>query len=127
MPLDFHGLDLTHPVNRIPAGRVAMAENVRAYGQGQFELRNALSGPIVVDSSPIVLDSSVQSLARMNDTTPAGPEIGYVLISEDAAGKLYADDTAVASGFSGDPVSITPFRPNTSVQPWAYIADDSTG
>lgn len=125
MPLDFHGLDLTHPVNRIPAGRVAMAENVRAYGQGQFELRNALSGPIVVDSSPIVLDSSVQSLARMNDTTPAGPEIGYVLISEDAAGKLYADDTAVASGFSGDPVSITPFRPNTSVQPWAYIADDS--
>ena len=97
MPLDFHGLDLTHPVNRIPAGRVAMAENVRAYGQGQFELRNALSGPIVVDSSPIVLDSSVQSLARMNDTTPAGPEIGYVLISEDAAGKLYADDTAVAS------------------------------
>ena len=46
MPLDFHGLDLTHPVNRIPAGRVAMAENVRAYGQGQFELRNALSIPV---------------------------------------------------------------------------------
>ena len=123
---NFIGLDLTSPPNRIPAGRVAMAQNVRAYGQGQFELRNALSGAIQVDSSgAIVLDSSVQSIERMNDTTPAGPASGYVLISADSAGNLYVNDSTVGTGFSGNPVSIIPFRPNTSVQPWAYIADSS--
>lgn len=122
---NFIGLDITSPPNRVPPGRVLMAENVRAYGDGQLELRNQLSSPIVLDSSAIVLDSSVQSVARMNDTTPAGPADGYVLISADTGGRLYVNDSSVGSGFSGNPVSITPFRPNASVQPWAYIGDDS--
>jgi len=124
-PDDFHGMDLTSPVNRIPPGRAALAVNTRAYGQGQFNLRNPLTGAIVVDSSPIVLDSSVQSICRMNDTTPAGPPSGYVLISADAAGNIYANDEIVSTGHTGNPVSIIPFRPNTSVQPWAYIGDDA--
>ena len=124
-PDNFIGLDLTSPPNRIPAGRVSMAENVRGYGEGQFEIRTALSPTIVVDSSTIQLDSSVQSICRMNDTTPAGPADGFVLITVDKAGNLYANDTIVATGLSGNPVSITPFRPNASVQPWAYIADSS--
>ena len=123
---NFIGLDLTSPPNRVPAGRVLMAANVRAYGQGQFEMRTELSSPISVDSSaPIILDSSVQSLIRMNDTTPTGPPDGYVLISGDSAGNLYVNDSAIGSGFSGNPFSQVPFRPNTSVKPWDYIADNS--
>ena len=123
---NFLGLDLTSPPNRVPAGRVLMAANVRAYGEGQFELRNQLSAPISVDGSPpIVLDSSVQSLIRMNDTTPTGPPDGYVLISGDSAGNLYLNDSAIGSGFSTNPFSQVPFRPNTSVKPWDYIADNS--
>src|ERR1700761_4613994 len=110
---NFHGMDLTSPANRIPAGRTAIATNVRAYGQGQINLRNPLSAPI------ITIDSTVQSLTRMNDTTPAGPVSGYVLISASLSGKLFANSATVASGLSGDPVSIIPFRPNASVQPWA--------
>jgi hypothetical protein len=118
-PDNFIGLDLTSPPNRVPAGRTLMASNVRAYGQGQVELRNQLGDPI------ITIDSSVQSLQRMNDTTPAGPESGFVYISEDVGGGLYVDEETVAVGLSGNPVSIIPFRPNASVQPWAYIGDDS--
>lgn len=117
-PDAFHGLDLTSPINRIPGGRVAMAANVRGYGEGRFQLRNVLGDPI------LTLDSSVQSVARMNDTTPAGPGSGYVIISASSSGKIYANATPEATGLTGNPVSIVPFRPNTSVQPWAYIGDD---
>lgn len=118
-PDNFRGIDLISPINRTPAGRVLMAENVRAYLKGGFKLRNALSAPL------ITIDSTVQSLARMNDTTPAGPGSGYVLLSASAAGDVYANAIKVASGMSGDPVSMVPFRPNTSVQPWMYIGDNA--
>ena len=118
-PDNFRGMDLTSPVNRIEPGKAAVAVNARAYGQGQFSLRNQLSEPILTNAS------AVQSLARMNDTTPAGPVSGFVLISSDVDGNLYAGGTIIGTGFSGNPISIVPFRPNTSVQPWAYIADNS--
>ncbi|MDD1750736.1 MAG: hypothetical protein LUO89_12790, partial [Methanothrix sp.] len=118
-PDNYKGLDVTSPINRVPPGRVAWAENIRAYLSGGFKLRNLLSDPI------ITIDSSVQSLMRMNDTTPAGPPSGYVLISASESGHVFANDSSVASGLSGNPVSIVPFRPNTSVQPWAYIGDDA--
>jgi hypothetical protein len=118
-PDDFKGLDLTSPINRVPPGRVTMAENVRAYLNGGFKPRHPLSDPI------ITIDSSVQSLARMNDTTPAGPVSGYVIISDSAKGHLYADASISATGLTGNPVSLIPFRPNTSVQPWMYVGDDA--
>src|SRR5665213_1800214 len=124
-PDNFRGMNIAAPVNRLGPGEVAVAVNTRGYGEGQFELRNQLSNPIVIDSSSIILDSSVQSICRMNDTTPAGPADGFVLISVDAAGNLYANDTIIAVGLSGDPESIIPFRPNASVQPWAYVFDSS--
>ena len=118
-PDSLRGMDITSPVNRISTGLVALAQNVRSYLQGGFKLRNVLSAPI------ITLDSSVVSLARMNDTTPAGPPSGYVILSATSDGKIYANATAVATGLSGNPVSMVPFRPNTSVQPWEYIGDDA--
>ncbi|MHB1952126.1 MAG: hypothetical protein ACYCOU_00135 [Sulfobacillus sp.] len=121
---DFAGIDLTSPLNRIPPGHGAMAQNVRSYIAGGFTLRNGLGPPI------ITVDSSVNSLARMNDTTPAGPTEGYCLIISTDSGSVFVypspgDSGPVATGLSGDPVSIVPFRPNTSVQPWAYIGDDA--
>ena len=118
-PDDFKGIDLTSPINRLGAGKAAMAANVRAYLSGGFKLRNLLSAPI------LTLDSSVQSLVRMNDTTPAGPSSGYVLISGDEAGRIYANDSSVGSGFSSNPVSIIKSRPDQSPEPWAYVGDNS--
>jgi hypothetical protein len=118
-PDSFKGINLTSPLNRIPGGRVAMAENVRAYVEGGFTLRNGLTDAI------LTLDSSINSLARMNDTTPAGPLDGFVRVIGTDSGSMYVESSKVASGLSGNPVSIVPFRPNTSVQPWAYIGDDA--
>jgi len=118
---NFKGMDLTSPLNRIPAGKVALAQNVRAYTEGGFTLRNGLGAPV------ITVDSSINSLCRMNDTTPTGPESGFCYILGTKSGKIYVDSTSVASGLSTSPVSIVPFRPNKSVKPWGYIADSSQG
>lgn len=118
-PDNLSGIDLTSPLNRMPSGRVSVAENIRAYLRGGFQLRKVLSAPL------ITIDSTVQSLARLNDTTPAGPPSGYILLSASASGRLFANSASVASGLSGNPVSMVPFRPNTSVQPWEYIGDDA--
>lgn len=115
----FSGIDLTSPVNRIPAGKAALAVNVRSYVEGGFALRNGLGAPIVT------VDSSVNSLCRMNDTTPAGPPGGYCLVIGTDSGVMYVGPDIVATGLSGNPLSIVPFRPNSSVRPWAYVGDDA--
>jgi len=95
---------------------------MRAYTEGGVQIRTGLSSPIVI------VDSSVNSLVRMNDTTPAGPEDGFCLVIATDSGSLFvfpADSSPVAIGLSGNPVSLIPFRPNTSVQPWCYVADSS--
>src|SRR4029077_16942833 len=85
--------------------------------RGAFGLRAPLSDAI------FTLSAAVRSIERLNDTTPAGPVSGYAIISGDADGNLYCDGTQIAVGLSGNPVSMIPFRPNASVQPWMYIGD----
>ena len=114
---EFRGLDLTSPLNRIKEGFAAVAVNVRRYLVGGFMLRTPLTDAL------FSLSAAVQSIARVNDTTSLGPPSGYTLISVDANGNLYNGESSVAEGLSGNPVSIAPFQPNQSVQPWAYIGD----
>lgn len=118
----FGGLDLTNPVNRI-AGKVALAVNVRAYFSSGFTLRSLLTDAI------LTVANAIQTIARLNDSTPAGPGGGFTYIVKDSGGNLYSGTmgalTASATGLSGNPVSVVTFRPNTSVQPWAYIADSA--
>ena len=121
-PDNFSGNDFTSPLNRVPPGKAILAINARAYIEGGFMLRNGLSDAI------ITVDSSVNTIQRMNDTTPAGPAQGYCTIVATDSGALYVNPASlnpVVTGQSGNPVSIVPFRPNTSVQPWGYVGDDA--
>ena len=123
MALPFRGLDLTSPPNRLLAGFCAVAQNVRSYGKGMFNLRNLLTGPLYT------LAAAVHSLRRLNDITPNGPPSGFSIIN--GAGTVVSAWNStigidnVASGLSGNPVSMVPFRPNSSVQPWMYVADSA--
>ncbi len=121
-PDNFGGMSIADPPNRIAPGHVALAVNVRSYGSGQFNLRNSLTDPI------LTLDAPVQSIARLNDTTPAGLVVspsGFILLGATTSGNISANAVSVSSGHTGNPVSMVPFRPNTSVQPWMYIGDDA--
>lgn len=113
------GMNLVKPADLLAEGEYAYLQNVRGYLEDRITGRNTQSAPIVT------IDSTVQSIARLNDTTPAGPVSGFVLISGSAGGDIFANSTPVVTGLSGNPVSIVPFRPNTSVQPWAYVGDSA--
>lgn len=91
---------------------------MRAYFVGGFQLRNLLTNAI------LVVSGVVNTLSRLNDSTPAGPASGFSIVI--AAGtSLFSNTILVGTGFSGNPVSMVPFRPNTSVQPWEYVADSA--
>lgn len=112
----FRGNDFTSPINRLKAGFASLAVNVRAYFVGGFQLRNLLTNAIFSVSGVI------NTLARLNDSTPAGPVSGYTIVV--AAGTaLFNNTTSIATGMSGNPVSMVPFRPNASVSPRLYIGD----
>lgn len=114
--LDFHGMNLVLPVDRMPAFKYPFAQNVRAY------VRGGTTSRATQDSTFITLPSGVHSLRRLNDLTPAGPAGGFILVA--GAGRaLYANAVQVDSALSGNPISLIPFRPNTSVQPWMYVGD----
>lgn len=118
MALELHGLDLTHPINRVPSGRVTIAQNIRSYSVGSINFRNLLTAAIQTYSV------APHTIRRLNDSTPNGPTDGYILTVGAGTG-LYAGATEVATGMSGNPVSMVPFRPNTSVQPWMYVGDSA--
>ena len=116
--LDFRGVDIVHPPDKLQSGKFPYAQNVRAYKKGEITGRNLLTDAV------LVLAGLVHSIRRLNDTTPNGPPSGFTIISG-ALTQLYSGSTIVAKGMSGNPVSLIPFRPNTSVQPWMYVGDNS--
>ena len=120
---DLHGIDLVHPVDQIPNGRVPFAHNVRAY------LKSAIKGRNLLTNALYTLASAVHSLKRLNDSSPNAPASGYSIING-ASTVLSAWNSTigvktVATGLSGNPVSMVPFRPNTSVQAVMYVADSA--
>lgn len=122
--LSFRGTDLVHAVNRIFPGFSALAANVRAYIKGGWMLRNPLSIALFT-----ALPAPVHTIRRLNDSTPNGPPGGYTLIIG-AGTILYAWNptmglVTLATGLSGNPLSMVAFRPNASVQPFMYVADSA--
>lgn len=120
MELDFQGIDLLHPVDSMPPGKVPYAQNVRRYQKGRIAPRNQLTSPAYLTPS----GNPVHSLRRLNDTTPGGPAGGAILISG-SGGNLYAQAAPVASQLSGNPLGLIPFRPNQSVPAWMYVSDST--
>jgi hypothetical protein len=125
MPLDFHGMDLTSVVNRLRAGFAQFCSNVRAYVKGGWVPRNPQTGPLFTPPPGI---GPIHSIRRLNDTSPNGPAQGYAIIFG-AGTNLYlwngGSVITVATGLSGNPLSLLPFRPNASPQPWMYVADSN--
>ena len=113
---DFHGIDTVNPADALKPGRFPYALNIRPYIRGRVVGRATESDP------QFSLPGPTHSIRRLNDSTPLGPGTGFALISGSGT-NLYADGTQVATGLSGNPLSMVPFRPNTSVQPWMYVAD----
>jgi hypothetical protein len=109
------GMNLMLPPDLIQQA-FAYLQNVRRNLAGRAVSRPALGSNILTSAIPIPT-----SLLRLNDPYIVGsPQYVYVI---GAGMGLYVNAALVASGFSGLPLSFVTVRPNTSPQPWCYVAD----
>ncbi len=117
--LDHTGIDLVHPVDRMPPGRWPYTVNGRVVEEGRFEGR---PGYTVFSNA----GSGFHSIRRLNDEDASVAPAGYIYIVG-GGGDLYAGTEGalaiVASGFSGDPLSLLTFRPDQSAESWMYVYD----
>lgn len=124
MPINLRGISLTVPINRLAAGFVAVCQNIRAYGKGFFQARNFISNAILS-----IIGGNINTIRRLNDSTPQGPPAGYTYIISDDEGNLFCGSSGtlspIAIGMTPNQKSMIPFRPNASVQPWMYVFDSS--
>lgn len=110
---DCSGIDLVHPIDRMPPGSYPYLFNVRILEEGRLEGRPGYSQFIQLLDSP-------NSIRRLNSP-------GAHLYIGGGGTKLYAGQETsynpVDTGYSGDPLSLIPFRPEQSPAPWMYVYD----
>src|SRR5215472_2493317 len=98
------------------------ALNLRMYVPDRIETRPGQS----LVSTGGVLAVPVHSLRRLNDSIP-GAALPFTRVAG-ASTSLFTGQVAfgvVATGFTGNPLSMVPYRPDQSPEPWMYIADSS--
>lgn len=111
------GFSVNHPPDAMPDGYFPVVENVRSYRMGIIHPRRGMApGTAVVAGK-----TPVHTVRRLNDD-PAGVWTRVIGTGD----VLATGDTIFTqrdTGYSGDPLTMVPFRPEQSVRPWMYTAD----
>lgn len=102
------GLNLRDTPDKVNEGKWRYLNNVKSAQEGSVQTRDGLSLTYNTTSG-----SSVHSLRRLDN--------GALLVG--TAGSLYANETLMGTGFSGEPLSIIPFKPFLASTEWAYVGD----
>lgn len=117
----FTGLDLNHPVDLMPPGKASFVQNIRSYQEGIIQSRLG----VIRQNAPV--SGQINTLARMNDYIFNE----FVRFMGSSSGTLYIDQNGTNSfafsdgGYSGNPISVVPYRPVQSSRVWAYLADQN--
>src|SRR6185369_12780107 len=105
------GLQLNRPLDLIPEpGYYPNLLNIRSYLDGSLSARPGINRV----NTAAIADLSVHSVRRMNNDLASASQSFTRFVG--AGTNLYADNAAhnalasIASGFSGDPLSLIPFR-----------------
>lgn len=102
-----------------PQGKFNFLQNVRSYLEGVIESRPRLDDFLSFAVSPNAVPHSMKTIINPNTST-FNRIVG-------AGTKLYSTTATTlaekSSGFSGNPYFIVDFRPENSIEAYAYIAD----
>lgn len=112
------GLDLNAPIDSMRDGKYPILRNVRSYQNRSLQGR---VGVKKVNTSAIA-DQNIHSFKRVNDYFDVDSFSRYL----GAQTKLYQGTTSFAqidTGYSGDPLSFVPYRPESSIRVQTYIAN----
>jgi hypothetical protein len=117
--MDCAGVDLAHPIDRMPPGTFPYMFNTRVIKEGVLSARPGYTKLADLAGSP-------NSIRRLNDPSLVHAATGYVNVggvSTDLYAGVPTSYTKVASGFSGNPLSLITFRPDQSVESMMYVYD----
>ncbi|HEX6826509.1 MAG TPA: hypothetical protein VF077_09370, partial [Nitrospiraceae bacterium] len=112
------GIDLAHPPDLLPDGRYQQLKNIRVNTAGAVTSRQGHTKVNSTAISPAAITHSIRRLDNqaLNETT--------ILIGSGQS--LYYGTTSftlIEAGFSGNPLSLTSFRPNNDASPKMYVSD----
>ena len=111
------GLDLHHVIDAIPLGRYARLKNARRTVAGGVTARPGQARLAAVEG----VAAQVHSIVRLED-----PQQGTFVRVVGVDAGLWVGQTQLqlrASGFSGDPLALVPYRPSQSSETWVYVGD----
>ena len=115
------GLDLVSPIDRMPPGSFPYLFNARVLVEGRLDGRPGYVRYIGLSDSP-------NSIRRLNDPGFSYTPSGYTYVGGGGT-KLYAGVpatyAAIDNGYSGNPLSLIPFRPDQSPGAWMYVYDQN--
>lgn len=102
--------------NIVPLSSYPLIQNARCYTPGRIQSR-----PPLAKLTSAALGSPIHSLRRLNDPTQSA----YTRIAGSGTGLYYGQSTLSLSesGYSGNPLSLIPFEPPSTPQPWMYLMD----
>lgn len=116
---DCNGLDLVHPLDRMPVGSYGYLFNVRVLQEGRVDGRPGYTRLLGMSDPP-------NSIRRLNDPDMSYAPTGYIYVAG-GGDNLYAgagtDFLKRDTGYSGDPLSLIPFRPDQAPESWMYVYD----
>lgn len=121
----FNGLSLSHSIDALPIGKYPIARNIRSYIQGVIQSR---PGQTAFNAVATIGNSLVHSIKRLNDDLATATQSFSIFAGVGTS--IYSDTSlhnsliSRASGFSGNPLSMIPFRPNNSPEPYLYVSDN---
>lgn len=115
----YKGVDMNHPVDDIPADRLAFASNVRVVESGSITNRPGLTDIAAV----VAAQTPTHSCRRLND--PNGSSWARIVGVGTVLAYGQASFTQADTGYSGNPLALVPWSTGFAPQPWMYVADSN--
>lgn len=122
----YTGMNLTAPTDLLPETRCSLLCNLRPNPQtGALETRPAISQLATTGAG-----NPVHSVARLNDSVPGAVNpysrfVGAGTNLYSGTGGAITGYGSIDSGYSGNPLSLVPYRPQQSPEPWMYVYDSA--
>jgi hypothetical protein len=117
--MDCNGIDLVSPLDRMPKGCFPYLFNARILQEGRIDGRPGYTSLLTLDDYP-------NSVRRLNDPGHFSSPAGYAYVGGGGANLYFGTAgsyVVIDGGYSGDPLSLIPFRPDQSVEDWMYVYD----
>lgn len=116
-PYGVGGLDLASPLDRIAVGRFSRLTNLQLLpnGAGALQVRPGMT-------ELATGTGNFHSVARLSD--PETLDYTYIWgVGTDVAIGQSGAVTVLEGGFSNEPLTLVPFHPTLSAEPWMFVAD----